>query len=146
MPVITRDITVRSLRRDVVHRWLAVPEHHRSILLGAFDSVKPSGPGDYELKLRLPGNIPLHLRYVFQRVEEERGGRRTHIRLESRLFNGVLRYSLRTAKPSADTLVTLHADYRPVGRLTRLLDLSLLRPRLELCFGTMLENLSRSVT
>ena len=54
---------------------------------------------------------------------------------------GTLSYSLRTMKPSTNTLVTLHMDYEPGPMLGALLDQNGIRRALENAYRTALSNI-----
>jgi hypothetical protein len=83
--------------------------------------------------------------YRFERVDEEHGGRRVHVALGGRRTTGTLHYSLRTMKPSTNTLVTLHVDLQSGGFLGQLAEMAGLRERLEKGFRVILENVKRIV-
>ncbi len=145
MSVITNDILIESQSRDEVLAWLGRPENHRILLEGAFEDVKELAPGDYTAVVRAPIR-PKELTYTFDRVDEEHGGRRVHVKLGGRRTRGVLHYSLRTTKPSTDTLVTLHMDFKPgepvIGMIA---ELAGLRDRLDASTRRMLENLKAAL-
>ncbi len=144
MAVITTDILIEGIRRDDVLEWLAVKAHHTRMVEGAFDAMKMLAPGDYELSLKT-GLLPRTLRYTFDHVDNEHGGRRVHVKTAGRRLDGQIHYSLRTMKPALNTLVTLHADYDTGGPLGGFIDSALLRTRLEAGFKKILENLQREI-
>jgi carbon monoxide dehydrogenase subunit G len=144
MSVMTTDILVEGKRRDDVLAWLADPAHHDQLVEGAFDGVKRNGPGDYVLTLRVAPKAR-EMTYRFSRVDEDHGGRRVHVELGGRRTTGKLHYSLRTTKPSTNTMVTLHVDLDGHGILDRLVQAAGLRERLEEGLRKMLENLQRAV-
>jgi len=140
MSVITTDTLLEGVRRDDVLAWLSSPAHHERLLQGAFDGMTVSGDGRYTLTVKVPPRTR-EMSYTFERVDEEHGGRRVHVALGGRRTTGKLHYSLRTMKPAANTLVTLHVDLDGHGILDRLAEMSGLRTRLEAGFAKVLDNL-----
>lgn len=143
MPVITRDVTIRGSRRDVVFEWLSEPSHHERILRGAFD-VRVLGPGILELGFRA-GAFAGTVSYELVGKDDDHGGRRVAVRLTGRCAAGTLRYSLRTTKPSTDTLVTLHVDYTAGGLVGHVLEAVFLRRPFEEAWRRVLQNLVREL-
>lgn len=144
MSVLTCDILVEGVRRDDVLTVLSDPARHARFLDGAFDGLTAEGPGRYTLTVKTPGRSR-EMSYRFERVDEEHGGRRVHVSLDGRRTKGVLHYSLRTQKPSTNTLVTLHADIDSGGFLGQLAEMAGLRERLDKGFRVILENIKREV-
>lgn len=144
MSVYTTDVLIEGVRRDDVLAWLSDPKNHRTIVEGAFDGVKEEGLGRFMLDVKSPPR-PRAIKYTFDHVDEEHGGRRIHVALEGRHVNGKLHYSLRTMKPSTNTLVTVHADFFGNGYLLALAESLGLKPRLERAFKTCAENIQRAV-
>lgn len=110
MSVITLDILIEGIRRDDVLVWLADFENHVSILQNAFPETQKSG----DSSLLLPFNAGYKkrtLEYLFQGKDDSHGGRRVLIQTKGKRMTGSLHYSLRTMKPSSNTLITLHMDY-----------------------------------
>jgi hypothetical protein len=142
--VYTTDVLVEGIRRDDVLVWLSNPANHRAIVTGAFDGMSESGPGHYALELKSPPR-PRTIDYSFDRVDEEHGGRRIHIKLAGRHVNGTLTYSLRTMKPSTNTLVTLHVDLFGNGYLLLVAEKLGLRPRLEKALADCAANVKREL-
>lgn len=143
MSVYTHDVLLEGTRRDDVLTWLSDPKNHRAIVDGAWDGLTEKGPGDFELTVK-GGPRPRTLHYVFDHVDDEHGGRRVHVKCEGRRVTGPLHYSLRTMKPSTNTLVTLHADFGDSGLLGSLSEQLGLRKRLDEGFKAMLDNLHRA--
>ena len=144
MSVYTTDVLIEGVRRDDVLTWLADPAHHEKILDGAWGSLKSLGGGKWEVM------VPTALRtrpmtYAFDHVDEDHGGRRVHVTLSGKRTNGKLHWSLRTQKPSTNTLVTLHADIDSGGALGALAAQLGMRERLEQGFRTMTENVKKGV-
>lgn len=144
MPVLTTDVLVEGHRRDDVLDWLAQPAHHGTLLRGAFHGVEEHAPGHYTLVLRV-GPLPRRIGYRFDRVDAEHGGRRVLVTTRGGRVDGRLHYSLRTVKPSTNTMVTLHLDYDTGGPLGFVVEQLGLRAALESGTRTMLQNLARAL-
>lgn len=144
MSVYTTDVLIEGVRRDDVLAWLSEPKNHRAIVEGAWDGLRETGTGCFELDVKSAPR-PRVLSYTFDRVDEEHGGRRVHVALAGRHVNGKLHYSLRTMKPSTNTLLTLHADFEGNGYLLLAAEKLGLRPRLERAFKAMADNVHREV-
>ena len=144
MSVYTTDVLIEGVRRDDVLAWLSDPKNHRLIVDGAWDGLRETGTGCFELDVKSQPR-PRVLSYSFDRVDEEHGGRRVHVALDGRRLKGKLHYSLRTTKPSTNTMVTLHADFDGNGYMLLLAEKLGLRPRLEKAFATMSENMLREI-
>ena len=132
------------MRRDDVLAWLSEPKNHRAIVEGAFDGVTETAPGQLVLDVKSPPR-PRTIKYTFERVDDDHGGRRIHVKLEGRHVNGKLHYSLRTQKPSTNTLVTVHADLFGNGYLLALAESLGLKPRLERAFKACAANIKAAV-
>lgn len=144
MAIVTTDILIEGIKRDDVFAWLSDPAHHDAILDGAFDGFTKVGPGQYDLAVQAAGKTRT-LEYRFDRSDDSHGGRRVLVETGGKRFGGKLHYSLRTMKPSRNTLVTLHMDYDPGSGLGFLLDRGGLNERLEQCAKRALENLKRAI-
>ena len=142
MAVVTTDILLEGIRRDDVFAWLAVRDNHKRVLDGAFDAHTETAPGDYDLLVRSGGRARV-LEYRFDAPDDSFGGRRVLVRTGGKRFTGQLHWSLRTLKPSTNTLVTLHIDYDPGDLLGQLVDRAGLRDRLDAALKSALENLGR---
>lgn len=144
MSVYTTDVLIEGVRRDDALAWLADAGHHRAILEGAFDGLRETGTGCFELDIKSAPR-PRVLTYTFDRVDEEHGGRRVHVALDGRRLKGKFHYSLRTMKPSTNTLITLHADFSGNGYLLLAAESLGLKPRLDAAFKAMTANLAREI-
>ena len=144
MAVITSDILLEGVRRDDAFEWLGDADNHRRILEGAFDDVKQTGAGQFDLTIRTAPR-PRVMTYAFQSKDDSHGGRRVLVETGGKRTRGKLHYSLRTMKPSSNTLVTIHMDYDPGAVLGALLDATTLRGALEGCLKKILENVSREI-
>ena len=143
MAVLTKDIMLRGIRREEVFDWLGSTDNQRRILEGAFDGFKELGAGHYELTLKTPIKTRV-MTYRFTGMDDSHGGRRVQVETSGKRFAGQYHYSLRTLKPSTNTLVTLHMDFDPggPGPLGDVIFDKLVRPQLEASCGKVLENLS----
>lgn len=144
MAIVTTDILLEGIRRDAVFKWLSDPSNHTSIVDGAFSSCKVNAPGDYVLTVKGAGKTR-ELGYQFDRPDDSHGGRRVLVKTTGKRFEGSLNYSLRTMKPSTNTLVTLHMDYDPGSGLGLLLDRAGINEQLEAGCKRILETLSRAI-
>jgi hypothetical protein len=144
MPVITVDTLLEGRTRENVLEWLGDVNHHDALLRAGFDKVEPIGDQSYRCTLGLTGRT-LELEYHCLGRDESHGGRRVNVRLEGKRTKGVLHYSLRTMKPSSNTLVTLHADYVAGRFLGPLLDQFDTRDKLEGAFNKVLEAIQRDM-
>lgn len=138
--MLTTDILVQGMRRDAVYGWLSDPAHHKPILEGAFASLSEQGPGQYDVEV-VAGPRRRTLSYRFDRPDDSHGGRRVYIQTMGKRFQGTLSYSLRTMKPSTNTLVTLHFDFDPGGLLGQVALAAGLEDALQKGLKTMLNNL-----
>ncbi len=145
MSVYTTDVLIEGVRRDDVLAWIGNAANHRAVLEGAFDGLRETGTGCFELDIKSPPR-PRTLSYTFDRVDEEHGGRRVHVALDGRRLKGKLHFSLRTTKPSTNTLVTIHADFAGNGYLLLAAESLGLKPRLDKAFAAMAANVLREVS
>lgn len=144
MAVLTTDTLIEGIRRDAVFEWLSDPAHHDQLLGGAFDDVRRVDDKTWEMKLRTRP-APRPLRYVFERPDDSHGGRRVLCRTEGKRVTGSLHYSLRTMKPSTNTLLTVHLDYEPGRVLGAILDTAALRKDLEAALRTICDNADKAI-
>jgi carbon monoxide dehydrogenase subunit G len=144
MPVITHDILIEGIRRDNVLEWLSDPAHHDRILQGAFQSVQSKGDRQWEMRLQA-GPQSRIVGYEFLSVDDSHGGRRIRCSTSGRRTGGSLNYSLRTVKPSTNTMVTLHSDYNPGRLLGAMLDMAVMRNALSEAWQAVLGNLQREI-
>ena len=77
--------------------------------------------------------------------DDSHGGRRVLCKTEGKRLGGSLHYSLRTMKPSTNTLLTVHLDYDPGRVLGALLDQAILRKDLEAALRQICANAARAV-
>ena len=144
MAVITTDILIKGFRREAVFDWIGDPTNHPRLLNGAFDKVVDKGNDAYELHFKAsPKNRVMG--YRFTSKDNSHSGRRVLVETTGKRTTGKLHYSLRTMKPSTNTMVTLHMDYSPGALLGQLLDSAGLRAALEGRLTAILENLAREI-
>jgi hypothetical protein len=144
MAVLTTDILITGVRRDDCFAWLSDPTNHASILANAFDQTTDTGDGHFELHLNTLGRKRV-MGYRFIGPDDSHGGRRVRVETTGKRTRGTINYSLRTMKPSKNTLITLHLDYDPGGTLGGLWNAVALRASLESGMQTMLQNVDRSI-
>ena len=140
MPVITTDALIEGIRRDDVLEWLGKPENHQAFLERGFSKVEYKGNGHYQLGLRVGPRL-LQLGYQFDRVDDSHGGRRVLCNTTGKRTQGVLNYSLRTSKPSRNTMITLRKDYKAGRLLGPLLDAAGIGKALEAAWQASLSGL-----
>ena len=145
MAVLTTDILLQGFRRDLVFEWLGEPDNHRHILAGAFEDVVENKTGDFSLSFRAPAMRKRTMGYHFDQKDDAHGGRRILVKTTGKRTTGNLNYSLRTMKPSTNTLVTLRLDYSPGGLLGSVIDTVSLREALEELLKSMLTNLEQAI-
>ncbi len=145
MSVVTTDILIENVRREDLLEWFGDPEHHHSILLGAFDEVERKDAATWVLTLKA---VPLKrvITYHFDGLDREHRGRRVLCSTSGHRVEGKLNYSLRTPRASKNTLVTLHMDYEPGGLVGRMLDSGGMRQGLQEALTRVLENLERELS
>ncbi|MCB9758663.1 MAG: hypothetical protein H6739_02385 [Alphaproteobacteria bacterium] len=144
MAVITTDVLVEGIRRVDVLEWLSDPEHHARMLAGAFDDVVRTDDTTWALTLDVTPKKRV-IGYVFDQMDESHGGRRVLCHTTGKRTSGKLNYSLRTMRPSTNTLITLHTDYDPGGPLGQLYDVLVMREALEQRWRRVLENLNTEI-
>ncbi len=121
MTVLTRDILVQGLRRDDVFNWLANFGVHKDFLQAGFPKLEQVD--DSTLSLPFTGGWKERtLIYRFIEADDNFAGRRIQIATDGKRLKGHLHFSLRTMKPSTDTMVTLHMDYDPGSVLGKVLE------------------------
>ena len=141
MAIITKDILLTGVKREDVFDWLGEPTNHDHIVNGAFDSINGSH-GQYELGFQTPGRKRV-MGYRFASKDDGHGGRRIIIETDGKRTRGKLNFSLRTMKPSTNTLVTIRMDYKPGGAIGELINSSGLSAALETGIRRILDNLER---
>jgi hypothetical protein len=142
MPVITVDTLIEGRSRQDVLDWLAEPAHHEGLLRAGFD-VRVVAVGQYDLTVRAPGKPVIG--YRFRDVDQSHGGRRVLVDVRGKRTDGEMHWSMRTMKPSTNTLVTLHMDYRAGRVLGPILDSWYLRQAMSEGFAAALAALQREL-
>ena len=143
MAIITVDVLLTGIRRDDVFDWLGDPTNHDALVQGAFDRVDGTA-GQYELHLTTPGRKRT-MGYQFELKDDSHGGRRIIVKTTGKRTSGQLNYSLRTMKPSTNTLVTIRMDYSPGGALGEMINSSGLAAALESGIRRILGNLEQTI-
>ena len=121
MTVITADILLTNARRDEVFDWLGELSNHPVFLKNVFSSVQEEN----ETTLRVSLNAGFKNRsfsYIFEQKDDGHGGRRIRIKTDGKRSRGTISYSLRTMKPSRNTLLTITWDYSAGSQLGALLN------------------------
>ncbi len=144
MAVLTADILIKGIRRDDVFDWLGDVNNHAGILEGAWDGVEGKGLGSFEITLKTPGKSRV-MTYDYDRTDDSHGGRRVFVNTGGKRTRGQLSYSLRTMKPSTNTMVTLHIDYDPGSMLGQVINNSGLSDSLLGGMKTVLDNIERVI-
>ena len=144
MAVITRDALIEGIRRDAVFEWLSDPEHHDRFLQDAFEATTRKGEKQWARTMKVSPKTRV-VGYELLKADGSHGGRRVLCKTTGKRTTGKLHYSLRTVKPSSNTMVTLHADYEPGGLLGRALDMAGLRESLESRYQKLLDNMVREI-
>jgi hypothetical protein len=142
--VITRDILLVGVRRDEAFDWIGDFSNHRTFLEGAFDCVSEAGEGELVLCFKA-GFRCREMGYRFEGADDGHGGRRVKFLTTGKRTQGKISYSLRTMRPSSNTLVTVHMDYDPGGIVGMALN-SGIRQSLGDGFGQALINLKGSIS
>ena len=142
MAVLTTDILITGMKRNDVFEWLSESSRHLDLLKAGF----PNGRAEGDI-LWLPfsgGYKTRELGYEFLRADDSHGGRRILIQTHGKRTSGSLNYSLRTMKPSSNTLITLHMDYNPGTLLGPMLTASIEEDLLR-CFNRVLEEIKQKI-
>ena len=143
MAIITVDALLTGIRRDDLFDWLGDPANHDLLVKNAFDAVAGS-TGRYEFRLTTPGRTRT-MGYEFESKDDTHGGRRIIVKTTGKRTKGHINYSLRTMKPSTNTMVTIRMDYTPGGTLGELINSSGLAKALEQGLRRILDNLETSI-
>jgi hypothetical protein len=140
MSIVNCDVLIEGIRRDTAFEWLSDPANHPRFVLGSFDNVEQTGTADFKLSFSAPPKTRV-LGYEFDRPDDSHGGRRVLIKTTGKRTSGTLNYSLRTVKPSRNTLITLTMDYDPGSLLGGFLDRAGIGDALESNFKKLLAQL-----
>ena len=142
MAVLTTDILITGVRRNDVFEWLSESEKHLHFLQAGFPEARSDGS---MLWLPFSGGFKTReLGYQFLRPDDSHGGRRVLVQTYGKRTSGTLNFSLRTMKPSSNTLVTLHMDYRTGTVLAPVLSASIEEELLR-CFNLVLEAIQQQI-
>ena len=111
MPVMTKDILLEDVRRDDLFEWLGNISNHLSFLKNAAKDVQQQSSN--ELTITLASKFKSRkVGYILTKKDDEHGGRRIRIQTTGKRSSGLLSYSLRTMKPSRNTMLTITWDYK----------------------------------
>ena len=111
MPVMTKDILLEDVRRDDLFEWLGNISNHVSFLKNAAKDVQQQS--SKELTITLASKFKSRkVGYILTKKDDEHGGRRIRIQTTGKRSSGLLSYSLRTMKPSRNTMLTITWDYK----------------------------------
>lgn len=142
MAVLTTDILITGVRRNDVFEWLSDPQRHLTFLKAGFPDTRSDGT---MLWLPFSGGFKTReLGYQFLRPDDSHGGRRVLVQTHGKRTSGTLNFSLRTMKPSSNTLITLHMDYRIGTVLGPVLSASIEEELLR-CFNLVLEAIQAQI-
>jgi hypothetical protein len=145
MAIVTVDTLVEGTRRDDVYAWLSDVSHHEKLLKAGFLEVRAgSAPDTWSLTIPVPVR-PVVVIYRFRAADDAHGGRRVLVELDGVRTRGELHFSMRTMKPSTNTLVTLHADYQSGRLVGPLIDKFFLEKAMRVGMSQMLEALARAL-
>ncbi|MBM76164.1 MAG: hypothetical protein CMK59_12245 [Proteobacteria bacterium] len=145
MPVITTDILLSGVRREEAFVWMSDFNNHAQFLNGAFDVNPTSDPESLELELTTKLKKRT-LGYRLLKRDNSHGGRRIKIELSGKRTSGNLNYSLRTMKPSSNTLLTIHLDYSAGSALGVLIAELSLNQALEQSLKQVAQQISSQIT
>lgn len=143
MPVMTKDILLEDVRRDDLFEWLGNMENHLSFLNAAAKSVDQKSPN--ELTLTISSKFKARqVGYILKKKDDEHGGRRIRIETTGKRSSGLLSYSLRTMKPSRNTMLTITWDYKSGSLLGMALEQLSLQESYETFLGAILQNIKEN--
>lgn len=138
MPVMTKDILLEDVRRDDLFEWLGNMENHISFLKSAAKEVQQKSPT--ELTLTIASKFKSRqVGYILKKKDDEHGGRRVRIETTGKRSSGLLSYSLRTMKPSRNTMLTITWDYKSGSLLGVALEQFSLQESYELFLSIILQ-------
>ena len=140
MPVMTKDILLEDVRRDDLFEWLGNMENHISFLKSATRGLEQQSPT--ELTLTISSKFKSRkVGYILKKKDDEHGGRRIRIETTGKRSSGLLSYSLRTMKPSRNTMLTITWDYKSGSLLGMALEQLSLQESYENFLMTILNNI-----
>jgi hypothetical protein len=121
MPVLMRDLLLEDVRRDDLFDWLGNLDNH--ILFLQQSTKKVEKKEEHELEIQIQAKFKTRtMGYIFEKKDDEHGGRRIRIRTTGKRNKGLLSYSLRTMKPSRNTMLTITWDYQAGSGLGMILN------------------------
>ena len=133
MPVITTDILLQQVKRDDAYEWLSDFHNHRQFLYTTFSIVSDSELSNETLQISFEGGLKKNRPMSYSLIERDdnHGGRRIKVKVTGKRTTGIVKYSLRTMKPSSNTMLTIHMDYESNGLVDWLLNKIALQQDLE---------------
>ena len=140
MPVMTKDILLEDVRRDDLFEWLGNIENHQVFLKSATKGIEQQS--NTELTLTISSKFKSRqVGYILKKKDDEHGGRRIRIETTGKRSTGILSYSLRTMKPSRNTMLTITWDYKSGSILGMVLEQLSLQESYETFLLTILQNI-----
>ena len=143
MAVLTRDIIINGYRRDDVFKWMSEFETHALFLKEGFPNLVQLDSNTLSLPF-FGGYKQRTLIYRFIEADDRHEGRRIKLETDGKRLKGSLHYSLRTVKPSTNTMVTVHMDYDAGSVLGKILQGDL-EQNLATCLVKSLESLKKQM-
>ena len=133
MPVITTDILLQKVKRDDAYEWLCDFKNHRQFLYTTFSIVSDNDISKEMLQISFEGGLKKNRQMGYSLIErdDKHGGRRIKINVSGKRTSGIVKYSLRTMKPSSNTMLTIHMDYESKGVFDWLINTISLKQDLE---------------
>ena len=144
MPVLTCDILIEGIQRDALFEKLCSVQTHIAVLKRSNVFSKEIATDQLELTLSCRFKNR-RIGYIIEKRDDEHGGRRIRIKTTGKRSGGLLSYSLRTMKPSRNTLVTLTWDYNSGGVLGGAIDVLSLRESYTQFLKEVLTSLTKEI-
>ena len=142
MPVMTKDILLEDVRRDDLFEWLGNMENHLSFLKSATKDVQQQSSTNLTLTIASKFKSR-QVGYILKKKDDEHGGRRIRIETTGKRSSGLLSYSLRTMKPSRNTMLTITWDYKSGSILGMVLEQLSLQESYEEFLNTILQHIKK---
>ena len=143
MPVMTKDVLLEDVRRDDLFEWLGNMDNHLSFLKSATKNVEQKSPTELTLSIATKFKTR-QVGYLLKKKDDEHGGRRIRIETTGKRSTGLLSYSLRTMKPSRNTMLTITWDYKSGSILGMALEQISLQESYETFLHTILQNIKEN--
>ena len=143
MPVMTKDILLEDVRRDDLFEWLGNIENHLLFLKDASKNAEQKSPSEITLSIATKFKTR-QVGYILKKKDDEHGGRRIRIETTGKRSTGLLSYSLRTMKPSRNTMLTITWDYKSGSLLGMALEQLSLQESYTTFLMTILNNIKEN--